>query len=126
MIFQWRNGLSVWGMGSYGKTSSFNRKAIDMTECTQKTFGFQIPIRRDVVAHFNGGSIFSDAGGLLLQQVDQRAGIISRFAACFTDHGDPDLIEHTVEQLIAQWVYGSALGLQERKTPSTLLHKNLQ
>ncbi len=84
-----------------------------MTECTQETFGFQTPVRRKVVAHFNGGSISSDAGGLLLQQVERRTGIISRFASCFTDHRDADLIEHTAEQLIAQRVYGLALGYED-------------
>jgi hypothetical protein len=30
--------------------------------------------------------------------------------ACFTDHRDPNKIEHTVEELIGQRIYGLALG----------------
>ena len=36
-----------------------------------------------------------------------------RFAACFVDHRDPDLIEHTVEELVRQRVYGLALGYED-------------
>jgi hypothetical protein len=55
----------------------------------------------------------SDAGGLLLREVEQRTGIIRQFAACFVDHRDPDLIDHTVQELVAQRVYGLALGYED-------------
>ena len=83
------------------------------TQCKQETFLFQTQNRRELVAHFNGGNITSDAGGLLLQQTERAAGIIKRFAACFTDHRDPDLIEHSVEELIAQRIYALALGYED-------------
>jgi len=83
------------------------------TDCKQKTFLFQAQIKRDLVAHFNGGSISSDGGGLLLQQTEKITGIIKKFAACFTDHRDPDLIEHPVSQLIAQRIYALALGYED-------------
>jgi len=66
------------------------------TECTTDRFTFQPLGRREVVGAFDGGTISSDAGGLLLREVEQRTGIIRQFAACFLDHRDPDLIEHTV------------------------------
>jgi hypothetical protein len=47
--------------------------------------------RRDVVAAFDGGRISSDAGAVLLRELEQRTGIIRRFAGCFVDHRDPDL-----------------------------------
>ena len=83
------------------------------THCNQKTLEFQTENSRKIVAHFNGGSISSDSGGLLLQQTERITGIISRFAACFTDHRDPDLIEHTVEELIAQRIFALALGYED-------------
>lgn len=83
------------------------------THCNQKTFLFQTKTKRDLVAHFNGGNICSDAGGLLLQQTEKITGIIRKFAACFTDHRDADLIEHSVEQLVAQRVYALALGYED-------------
>ena len=60
------------------------------TECKQTTFPFQPLGRREVVARFDGGQITSDAGGLLLRQAEGIAGIIRQFAACVSDHRDPD------------------------------------
>ena len=59
------------------------------------------------------GAITSDCGGLLLREVEKRIGILRQFAACFTDYRNPDLIEHTVEELIAQRVFGLALGYED-------------
>ena len=36
-----------------------------------------------------------------------------QFAACFRDYRDPEKIEHTVRELIAQRVYGIALGYED-------------
>ncbi len=83
------------------------------THCNQKTFEFQTENSREIIAHFNGGSISSDSGGLLLRQVEQITGIIRQFAGCFTDYRDPDLTEHTVEELIAQRIYALALGHED-------------
>lgn len=83
------------------------------THCNQKTFEFQTENPRKIMAHFNGGNICSDSGGLLLQQAERITGIISQFANCFDDHRNPDLIEHTVEELIAQRIYALALGYED-------------
>jgi hypothetical protein len=68
---------------------------------------------RQVLADFDGGDISSDGGALLLRETERLTGIIRQFAACFTDHRDPDLIEHSVEELLAQRVYGLALGYED-------------
>ena len=83
------------------------------TECSTDRFVFQPLGRREVVAAFDGGTISSDAGGLLLREVEERTGIIRQFAACFTDHRDAELIEHTVANLVAQRIYGLALGYED-------------
>ena len=83
------------------------------TQCKSEALLFQTENRRDVVAHFNGGNICSDAGGLLLQRTETVTGIIKGFAACFTDHRDADLIEHSVEELVAQRIYALALGYED-------------
>jgi hypothetical protein len=44
------------------------------------------------------------------REVEKRIGMLHQFSACFTDYRDPDLIEHAVKQLVAQRVYGLALG----------------
>ena len=84
-----------------------------MTECTQSSFGFAALYQRDVVAQFDGGDITTDAGGLLLRQVDQRLSLIERLAACFTDYRRPEQIEHQVRELVAQRLYGLTLGYED-------------
>ena len=66
-----------------------------------------------MIAKFDGGNITSDAGILLLREVEKRTGIIARFAECFTDHRDPEAIEHTVRELLAQRIYGLDLGYED-------------
>jgi len=83
------------------------------THCNQKTFDFQTQNSRKIVAHFNGGNITSDAGGLLLRQAERITGIISQFADCFTDYRDSDLSEFTVEELLAQRIFALALGYED-------------
>jgi hypothetical protein len=83
------------------------------TECSVREFDFQGLGKRAVTARFDGGAITSDAGGLLLREVEARTGILRRFAGCFTDHRDADLVEHTVYELIAQRVYALALGYED-------------
>jgi hypothetical protein len=69
--------------------------------------------KREVRGQFDGGTITSDGGGLLLREVEKRTGIIAQFAACFRDHRDAERIEHTVKELVAQRVYGLALGYED-------------
>lgn len=83
------------------------------TECNPTYLDFPMLGSREVVADFDGGDITSDGGTLLLRKTEQLTGIIRQFAACFTDHRNPDLIEHTVEELIAQRIYALALGYED-------------
>ena len=84
-----------------------------MTECKPKTIEFHPLGSREVVGHFDGGEITSDAGGLLLREVEQRTGILKKFAACFMDYRNPAAIEHPVHDLLAQRVYGLCLGYED-------------
>lgn len=84
-----------------------------MTQCNTDAIEFKTLGKRSVVANFNGGTITSDAGALLLDKTEQAIGLLARTADCFTDHRDGDLIEHTVEQLIRQRVFALALGYED-------------
>ena len=83
------------------------------TECTQVGFPFHPLKEREIRAQFDGGAITGDGGGLLLRDVEKRTGVLRQFAACFTDYRDPDRIDHTVEELVAQRVYALALGYED-------------
>ena len=84
-----------------------------MTECKSKRLEFHALDNREIAAHFDGGDISSDAGGLLLREVEGRLGILKGFAGCFTDYRKQEWIEHPVEDLIAQRVYGLCLGYED-------------
>ena len=83
------------------------------TECTAKQFEFHAVGRRGVVGCFDGGRITSDGGGLLLREVDSRMGLMSRLSTCFEDYRNPESVEHPVRFLVAQRVYGLALGYED-------------
>lgn len=68
---------------------------------------------RKVVSRFDGGFVTSDGGVLHLREVEARTGIIAGFAACFEDRRDPARIDHSIMELVAQRVYGLALGYED-------------
>src|SRR5215207_3074219 len=82
-------------------------------ECTAKLFEFEAVERRSVVAGFDGGAITSNAGALLLGQVDHGLGLIHRFAQCFMDRRDSRYVEHRVGTLVGQRVFGLVLGYED-------------
>jgi len=83
------------------------------TECSAKLFEFEAVERRAVVAGFDGGDITSNAGALLLGHLDRGLGLVRRFAQCFCDRRDPRYVEHQVETLLGQRIFGLALGYED-------------
>jgi len=68
---------------------------------------------RELVWRFDGGDITSDGGALVLKKLEERAGIVRRFAACFTDYRKADQVEHPLLDLVMQRVFGLALGYED-------------
>jgi Transposase DDE domain group 1 len=83
------------------------------TECSAMLFEFAPVEGRGVVAAFDGGAITSDAGALLLGQVDRAIRLSERFAACFSDARMPELVEHQLDTMVMQRVFGIALGYED-------------
>lgn len=96
-----------------------------MTECTQSRFSFATHFRREVVAEFNGGTMTSDGGAVLLRETDQKMKLLPRFSQCFLDGRNPGLVEHSVEQMLAQRIYGLALGYEDLNDHEQLRHDPL-
>jgi hypothetical protein len=92
------------------------------TECSADLFGFTAVEGRKVVAAFDGGRMTSEAGAMLLGVTDQQIRLVERFAGCFTDHRNADLIEHTVSGLVRQRVFGIALGYEDLIDHDQLRH----
>ena len=75
-----------------------------------------------VEADFSGGAITSDAGLLLVQQVDRQFGITEKFARCFEDRRTAHRVEHSVEQMVAQRTYALVQGYEDLTDHEQLRH----
>jgi len=84
-----------------------------MTECTQEQFLFAAHFSRQVVAQFDGSLLTTEGGSLLLRQVDRQIDLLRRVTRCFTDCRQPDRIEHPLGEMLAQRIYGLALGYED-------------
>ncbi len=87
--------------------------ASSATDCKEQPLLFQDLGSRNVVADFSGGSLSSDGGALLLRQVDINLGLTQSLAQCFCDTRQQVYVDHSVRQLLAQRLYGMALGYED-------------
>ena len=55
----------------------------------------------------------SDAGAVLLREADRIVGVTAKLASCFANFRDPAQVEHDLEALVAQRVYGLAPGYED-------------
>jgi hypothetical protein len=92
------------------------------TECRQDSLDFGTVEGRTVVSAFDGGVISSDAGALLLGATDKAIKLVDRFAACFRDGRNAELIEHTVATLTGQRLFALALGYEDLNDHDELRH----
>lgn len=84
-----------------------------MTQCSTDALDFQRLGSRRVVGHFDGGRLTSDAGALLLREVNRQIGLIDALNACIPDPRDPLLTEHAQATMLAQRIFGIALGYED-------------
>jgi hypothetical protein len=66
-----------------------------------------------VEAGFTAGQVSTDGGALLLREVDGKINLLGRLAGCFIDGRRPLLVKHPVAQMLAQRIYGLALGYED-------------
>ena len=84
-----------------------------MTECKQESFAFTAHFSRRVEAGFTAGQVSSDGGSPLLREADRRINLPSRLAACFSDGRSALLVKHQLSEMLAQRIYGLALGYED-------------
>ena len=92
------------------------------TDCNSQQMIFQDLGRKKVEADFNGGTITSDGGAVLLREINQQYNITQEFANCFTDYRNPKKIEHTVTELLTQRIMGICLGYEDLNDHDELRH----
>ena len=83
-----------------------------MIEASQ-SFLFDDLGSRRVQADFSGGALSTDAGALLLRQVDINLGLTAELACCFYDARNQDWVDHSVQELLRQRLFGLALGYED-------------
>jgi hypothetical protein len=96
-----------------------------MTECNQESFGFEAPGGRELVARFDGGTMSSDGGVLLLERTEQRLHLVSRLASCFDDRRNPIYVQHKLPEMLRQRIFGLALGYEDLSDHDQLRHDPL-
>jgi hypothetical protein len=77
---------------------------------------------RTVIANFDGGKITSDAGIVLMAELDQKLKITARFAECFRDSRNLSYVDYSVHELLAQRVYAIVLGYEDVNDHDKLRH----
>jgi len=93
-----------------------------MTECNQSSFGFEALGSREIVARFDGGTISSDGGAFLLRQTDRRLNLLPRLAECFLDGRNQNMVDHSIQEMLSQRIYGLALGYEDVNDHEQLRH----
>ena len=109
-------------MGDREPASLLQQPASSTRQCSSDMFGFAPVEGRSVVAGFDGGTITSDAGALLLGATDRVVRLVERLAGCFRDEREPARIEHSVATLVGQRVFGIALGYEDLNDHDHLRH----
>lgn len=95
-----------------------------MTECIPEAtlpFHPKLPI----VVQFDGPDTTSDAGAVLLRQIDDELQLTAGFAACLPDLRDPKRVDHSRHEQVRQRVFQIALGYEDCNDADTLRHDPL-
>jgi len=91
-----------------------------MTDCTQLSFELPGLCGRKMEGNFQGGNLSSDGGLVLLRQVDRFMGLTKDLAKRLPDQRDPDKIDHSLQSLLRQRIYGLALGYEDLNDQDSL------
>jgi hypothetical protein len=91
-----------------------------MSECSVELSVFPLSEQRSrwaagkpVMIRNDGGAVTSDAGVLMLHEVDEHLGLTERLAACLADERDPRKVRHTVLEMLRQRIYQIACGYED-------------
>ncbi|MBW2140869.1 MAG: transposase [Deltaproteobacteria bacterium] len=77
-----------------------------------KQLDFGSVFKLDITVDFEGGDITSDAGGLLLKEIDSHYKITKQTGDCLSDDRDP--AKTSLTELLRQRVFQIALGYEDQ------------
>jgi hypothetical protein len=93
-----------------------------MSEDIALPFDLPSVCRKKVSVGFDGGRLSSDGGVLLLRGIERKLGLARRLASCLRDKRDPDLIEHTIEEMLKLRMFAIAAGYEDADDCDSLRH----
>jgi len=91
-----------------------------MTDCNTQPLLFSNLKNKKIQADFNGGSLTSDAGALVLRELDKHIGLIDAINGCIPDPRNQFFIAHQQKTMLAQRIFGIALGYEDLNDHQTL------
>ena len=100
----------------FGRSKSFKRQR------KRKILDFGRLNQRTVMADFEGGHISPDGGLILIKQLDDHYGVSAQIANCFTDNRHASYVEHPIQMLVAQRLYGLIQGYEDLNDHEQLRH----
>lgn len=75
---------------------------------------------RPLTTVFDLPNASSDGGAVLLKAADRRLGLLERLTATLTDDRQPGKVRHALGELLAQRIYGLALGYEDANDAARL------
>ena len=75
---------------------------------------------KDVIVNFDGGFLSSDAGILLLREIEDQIGLIRRMAEVIPDSRDARYIKHSIMDMLIQRIAQIACGYEDANDCDTL------
>ena len=93
-----------------------------MTDCTSTSTYFSPLNRRQIETQFSGGDMTSDAGVLLLRELDKHLCLSKQVASVFPDTRHSSYVKHSLQSLIRQRLYSLCMGYEDLNDHETLRH----
>ena len=75
---------------------------------------------KEVNADFNGGTITSDAGAIILEQIDENLGLSRKLALYIKDKRQQAKVKHSVEEMLRQRIFQISCGYEDLNDANTL------
>jgi hypothetical protein len=91
-----------------------------METLCHKQLRFESLFSKEIIADFDGGRITSDAGGLLLRELDLRYRLGEKLARCLSDPRDSRKAKHQLLTLVRQRLFAIAQGYEDNNDAATL------
>jgi hypothetical protein len=96
-----------------------------MTDDMLLPFNLPAVRRKKLTAGFDGGSLSSDGGLLLLREAERGLGLAGRLAGAIRDRRDPTRVDHTLPELLKTRMFAIACGYEDANDLDRLRHDPL-